>query len=218
MHEDEHLMVLNKPAGIAVHGGSGVSLGVIEAVRALRPGGTYELVHRLDRDTSGCLAIAKDRPTLLRYHAAFRDGRIKKGYDLVVHGRWARRQRVISAPLLRYALPNGERRVRPDSTGMPARTDFDLVEARDGASWLRAFPRTGRTHQIRVHAASSGHPILGDRKYADRGASVAGVDRLMLHATSLTLPDGDARRRFEAPLDASFLGAWEMVAAHPEHS
>ena len=216
IHEDEHLMVLNKPAGVAVHGGSGVSLGVIEAVRALHPDRTYELVHRLDRDTSGCLAIAKDRSTLLQYHAAFRDGRVKKGYDLVVHGRWPRRLRAIRTPLLRYALPNGERRVRPDSTGMRARTDFEVVESRDGATWLRAFPRTGRTHQIRVHAASSGYPILGDQKYADRGMAVAGVNRLMLHASSLTLPSGDARRRFEAPLDASFLDAWEMLAAGPE--
>lgn len=216
IHEDEHLMVLNKPAGVAVHGGSGISLGVIEAVRALHPGRTYELVHRLDRDTSGCLAIAKDRSTLLQYHAAFRDGRVKKGYDLVVHGRWPRRLRAIRTPLLRYALPNGERRVRPDSTGMRARTDFELVESRDGATWLRAFPRTGRTHQIRVHAASAGYPILGDQKYADRGMAVAGVNRLMLHASSLTLPSGDARRRFEAPLDVSFLDAWEMLAAGPE--
>ena len=216
VHEDEHLMVLNKPAGVAVHGGSGISLGVIEAVRASHPGGTYDLVHRLDRDTSGCLAIAKDRSTLLRYHAAFRDGRVKKAYDLVVHGRWPRRRRAIRTPLSRYVLPNGERRVRPDSTGMHARTDFEFIEAREGATRLRAFPRTGRTHQIRVHAASSGNPIIGDQKYADRGTAIAGVNRLMLHASSLTLPVGDARRRFEAPLDASFLEAWEMLAASPE--
>ncbi len=211
IHEDEHLLVLNKPAGVAVHGGSGISLGVIEAVRALYPGGTYELVHRLDRDTSGCLAIAKNRSTLLQYHAAFRDGRVKKGYDLVVHGRWPRRLRAIRTPLLRYVLPNGERRVRPDSAGMRARTDFEIVEARDGATRLRAFPRTGRTHQIRVHAASSGFPIVGDQKYADRRAAIAGVNRLMLHASSLALPAGDARRRYEAPLDASFQDVWEML-------
>ena len=213
IHEDEDLLVLNKPAGVAVHGGSGISLGVIEAVRALHPGARYELVHRLDRDTSGCLAIAKNRSTLLHYHAAFRDGRVKKGYDLVVHGRWPRRLRAIRTPLSRYVLPNGERRVRPDSTGMRARTDFELAEARDAATWLRAFPRTGRTHQIRVHAASSGYPIVGDQKYADRGTAIPGVNRLMLHASSLTLPAGDARRRFEAPLDASFREAWEALAS-----
>ena len=215
IHEDEHLMVLNKPAGVAVHGGSGISLGVIEAVRALHPGGTFELVHRLDRDTSGCLAIAKDRSTLLHYHAAFREGRVKKGYDLVVHGRWPRRLRSVRTPLLRYEMPNGERRVRPDSAGMPARTDFERVDARDGATWLRAFPRTGRTHQIRVHTASSGHPIIGDQKYADRGAAIAGVNRLMLHASSLALPVGDERRRYEALPDAPFLATWEMLAAGP---
>lgn len=213
LYEDEHLMVLNKPAGVAVHGGSGVSLGVIEALRAARPGAMFELIHRLDRDTSGCLAIAKDRATLLQHHAAFRDGRVKKRYDLVVHGRWPRRLRSLRAPLLRYLLPNGERRVRPDTSGMPARTDFELVDARDGGTWLRAFPRTGRTHQIRVHAATAGHPIVGDQKYADRAAAIAGVNRLMLHASALTLVAGDERQRFEAPLDASFLGMWEMIAA-----
>ena len=216
LYEDEHLMVLNKPAGVAVHGGSGVSLGVIEALRAVRPGGAFELIHRLDRDTSGCLAIAKDRPTLLQHHAAFRDGLVKKRYDLVVQGRWPRRLRSIRAPLSRYVLPNGERRVRTDAAGMRARTDFEFVDARDGVTWLRAFPRTGRTHQIRVHAATAGHPIIGDQKYADRGAAIAGVKRLMLHASLLTLVVGDERRRFEAPLDASFLGVWEMAATDPE--
>ena len=211
IYEDEHLMVLNKPAGVAVHGGSGVSLGVIEALRAMRPRGTYELIHRLDRDTSGCLAVAKDRATLLKYHAAFREGRVKKSYDLVVHGRWPRRLRVIRSPLSRYVLPNGERRVRPDAAGMPARTDLEPVHVRDASTWLRAFPKTGRTHQIRVHAATAGHPIIGDEKYADRGAAIAGVNRLMLHASSLTLPAGEGHRRFEAPLDASFLEVWEML-------
>ena len=212
LHEDEHLIVLNKPAGVAVHGGSGISLGVIEALRAARAGGAFELIHRLDRDTSGCLAVAKDRATLLTHHAAFREGRVGKRYDLIVHGRWPRRLRSIRVPLLRYTLPNGERRVRRDAAGMRARTDIEVVEAREVASWLRAFPRTGRTHQIRVHAATSGHPILGDRKYADRGSAIAGVDRLMLHASSLTLSVGDERRRFDAPLDASFLKVWETLA------
>ena len=215
LYEDEHLMVLNKPPGVAVHGGSGVSLGVIEALRAMHPGGAFELIHRLDRDTSGCLAIAKDRSTLLQHHAAFREGRVKKRYDLVVHGRWSGRLRSVRAPLLRYVLPNGERRVRQDAAGMRARTDFELVDAREGVTWLRAFPRTGRTHQIRVHAATAGHPIVGDQKYADRGTAIAGVNRLMLHASSLNLVIGDERRRFEAPLDASFLGVWEMLAMDP---
>ena len=137
LYEDEHLMVLNKPAGVAVHGGSGVSLGVIEALRAMHPGGAFELIHRLDRDTSGCLAIAKDRSTLLQHHAAFREGRVKKRYELVVHGRWLRRVRSVRAPLLRYVLPNGERRVRPDAAGMRARTDFEL-RRRAGACHLAA--------------------------------------------------------------------------------
>ena len=215
VYEDDHLLVLDKPAGFAVHGGSGVSLGLIEALRAARPDGTYELIHRLDRDTSGCLAVAKDRSTLLQYHAAFRDGRVGKRYDLVVHGHWSRRLRTIRTPLLRYVLPNGERRVRQDTAGQRARTDFEVVDARKHVTWLRAFPQTGRTHQIRVHAASAGHPIVGDQKYADRGAAIAGVNRLMLHASSLTLPVEGERRRFEAPPDAPFREMWETLARQP---
>jgi len=130
-----------------------------------------------------------------------------------VHGRWPRRLRVIRAPLVRYVLPNGERRVRPDAAGLPARTDLEPIDARDAATWLRAFPKTGRTHQIRVHAATAGHPIVGDQKYADRSAAIAGVNRLMLHASSLMLPVEGGHRRFEAPLDASFLEVWDVLAA-----
>ena len=211
LHEDRHLVVLDKPAGIAVHGGSGVSAGVIEGLRAMDPRGWFELVHRLDRDTSGCLAVAKDRATLLELHGAFRAGAVKKSYDLVVQGRWPRRLRTVRDRLRRYTLPNGERRVRVDGAGAPARTDFEVVEATDACTWLRAFPRTGRTHQIRVHAAAQGHAVVGDRKYADRGAAGRPAPRLMLHASSLAFALNGTRRRFSAPPDELFMATWERL-------
>ncbi len=211
LYEDRHLVVLDKPAGIAVHGGSGVSAGVIEALRAAHPDGWFELAHRLDRDTSGCLAVAKDRGTLLELHRAFREGAVRKSYDLVVEGRWPRRLRTVRDRLRRYTLPNGERRVRVDGAGAPARTDFEVVETAPASTWLRAFPRTGRTHQIRVHAAAHGHPILGDRKYADRHAARPGVRRLMLHASSIALPLAGGRRRFHAPPGQPFEAAWDRL-------
>lgn len=211
LYEDRHLVVLDKPAGIAAHGGSGVSAGVIEALRAMSPEQGFELVHRLDRDTSGCLVIAKDRRTLLELHGAFREGAVRKSYDLVVDGRWPRRLRTVRDRLRRYTLPNGERRVRVDGEGLPARTDFEVVEAAEACTWLRAFPRTGRTHQIRVHAAARGHAILGDRKYADRKGTGPSVRRLMLHASSIAFPLDGRRRRFEAPPDRRFVETWESV-------
>lgn len=218
LFEDARLIVLDKPAGVAVHGGSGVVAGVIEALRGARAESGLELAHRLDRDTSGCLAIAKDRGTLLALHTAFREGRVKKTYDVIVAGRWPRRVRTMQAALQRYTLPNGERRMRVSAAGAPARTDFDVHKTSASATWLRAFPRTGRTHQIRVHAAFGGHPILGDAKYAKRGGAAAGVRRLMLHATSIAFELDAKRRRFEASPDADFAAAWERWAALGEAS
>ena len=211
VYEDRRLLVLDKPAGIAAHGGSGVSAGVIEALRALHPEQRFELVHRLDRDTSGCLVIAKDRHTLLELHRVFREGAVRKSYDLVVEGHWPRRLRTVRDCLRRYTLPNGERRVRVDTEGMPARTDFEVVEPAGACTWLRAFPRTGRTHQIRVHTAARGHPILGDRKYADRGGMGRAARRLMLHASSIAFPLDGRRHRFEAPRDQRFVETWERM-------
>ena len=211
VYEDRRLVVLDKPAGVAAHGGSGVSAGVIEALRAMYPQQAFELVHRLDRDTSGCLVIAKDRHTLLELHRAFREGAVRKSYDLVVEGHWPRRLRTVRDRLRRYTLPNGERRVRVDAEGLPARTDFEVVESAGACTWLRAFPRTGRTHQIRVHAAARGHPILGDRKYADRGGRGRAARRLMLHASSIAFPLDGRRRRFEAPRDQRFVETWERM-------
>ena len=210
LFDSSDLLVLNKPSGIAVHGGSGVSAGVIEMLRHADPHGTYELAHRLDRDTSGCLAIARNRSTLLALHEAFREGLVRKRYEAVVMGAWPAGLRTVRSPLLRYALANGERRVRVDSAGDAARTDFEIVERADGvgaATWLAVFPRTGRTHQIRVHAASNGHPVLGDDKYGGRDGA-AKAPRLMLHAASLRFPDG---RRFEAEPDERFKTIWKRI-------
>lgn len=204
VYEDRDMVVLDKPSGLAAHGGSGVSFGVIEILRRQDPGTRYELAHRLDRDTSGCLAVAKRRSALTALHAAFRDGTVRKRYDLVVSGRWPTTRRTVRDALERYRLPNGERRVRVAPGGDPARTDFAVVarrddESTDPATWLAATPRTGRTHQIRVHAAAAGHPIWGDDKYAPNSGG-----RLMLHATELTLPIADRVVRAAAPLPGEF--------------
>lgn len=202
VYHDDELVVLDKPSGMAVHGGSGVSFGVVETLRRFDPSTPYELVHRLDRDTSGCLAVAKTRRTLLAMHAEFRRGRVKKRYDLVVAGSWPSHLRTVHEPLERYVLASGERRVRVSDSGEPARTDFRVVEAFGGSTWLAAHPRTGRTHQIRVHAAACGHPILGDDKYA-RGEPET-YPRLMLHASELALTVLDQPMRFTSPLPDEF--------------
>ena len=206
VYEDDDLLVLDKPSGVAVHGGSGVAFGVVETLRRARPQLAYELAHRLDRDTSGCLLLAKKRGSLLRLHAQFRTGRIRKRYDLIVAGRWPRERRRVSEPLERYRLASGERRVRAAAGGEPARTEFRVARQADHATWLVARPRTGRTHQIRVHAACVGHPVLGDDKYGGRCAPDA--PRLMLHASSIECEIGGARRSFEAPLPLAFAEWW----------
>ena len=201
LYQDDDLIVLDKPSGMAVHGGSGVAFGVVEILRHFDAHTRYELAHRLDRDTSGCLALAKNRRTLLRLHQQFRDGSVGKRYDLIVSGHWPAGRRSVDEPLRRYLRADGERRVRVAADGEPARTDFAVVARLNDATWLAAFPKTGRTHQIRVHAAAAGHPVVGDTKYGrptDRGG------RLLLHASTLTLAVGDGRRRFEAPLPAAF--------------
>jgi len=151
---------------------------------------------------------------LLELHAAFREGRVAKTYDVLVHGRWPRRTRSVLSPLTRYVTAGGERRVRVDSdAGKPARTDFAVIESLDSASWIRAFPHTGRTHQIRVHCRQAGHPIVGDEKYSSDAqldiARRAGARRLCLHATSLSVTLGGHVRKFEAPVPDDFRAAWK---------
>lgn len=215
--EDEQLLVLDKPAGMPVHGGSGLSYGAIEALRRLRPDADLALAHRLDRDTSGCLMVAKSRSALLELHRALRDREVKKDYVLVVLGRWSRRTTTVRLPLRRYLTASGERRVRVAEDGKASRTDFEIRETAPRATLLGARLHTGRTHQIRVHAAASGHPVAGDGKYSspEQLAAVrdAGVHRLCLHAAELVLTLNGHKRRFSAPLPADLRDAWEVLAS-----
>ncbi|CAK0754427.1 23S rRNA pseudouridine(955/2504/2580) synthase [Gammaproteobacteria bacterium] len=213
LHEDNGLLVLNKPAGLAVHGGSGLRFGAIEVLRALRPDAPcLELVHRLDRDTSGLLMVAKRRSMLRRLHTLLRAGGVDKRYLALVRGTWQGGARNVDAPLFKNHLQSGERIVRVDTTGKEAVTRFIplsppsscSVPAR--ASLVEARPITGRTHQIRVHAAHAGYPVAGDEKYGDpdfnRLARGWSLNRLFLHARYLKLETEDGRELFlEAPLD-----------------
>ena len=209
LYEDERLLFVNKPSGLAVHGGSGVSLGLIEVLRALRPTQRQlELVHRIDRDTSGCLMVAKRRSALRTIQTLQREGRIGKRYLALLAGRWRRDSALVDAPLRKNLLSGGERVVRVDAAGKPSRTRFRVVSRFAEATLVEATLETGRTHQIRVHAAYLGTPILGDLKYGDAAANRRfrglGLRRLFLHAASLRLrwPDGGRRYAVEAPLPA----------------
>jgi 23S rRNA pseudouridine955/2504/2580 synthase len=190
LYEDERVIVLDKPAGLAVHGGSGINLGVIETLRAMRPGEDLELVHRLDRDTSGCLLISKRRSALRHLHAQLREGAVVKRYLALVCGQLPRRELLIDAPLYTDRVRGGERVVRVDrDRGKPSRTRFRLRQRFGALTLVEAELDTGRTHQIRVHAQHLGAPIAGDPKYGDpiinshlRGL---GLTRLFLHASTL---------------------------------
>ncbi|MGM1053548.1 MAG: RluA family pseudouridine synthase [Pseudomonadota bacterium] len=205
--EGRDWLVINKPAGLAVHGGSGVKIGLIEALRQVREDLDFlELVHRLDRDTSGCLLLAKSRPALLSLNTALKEQKMDKRYLALVAGRWPARRDYVAARLDRYILANGERRVRVDPKGKVSRTRFAVREAFARATLMEAEPVTGRTHQIRVHAAHTGQPLLGDDKYASRASQrlslSLGVGRLFLHAESLTFPEPTSGRpvQIKAPL------------------
>lgn len=208
LYEDKYLLVLNKPAGIAVHGGSGLSYGVIEALRVLRPEEKQlELVHRLDRETSGCLLVAKRRSALRILHELLRSNQVDKCYLALLAGQWQRKRANVDAPLLKNTLQGGERVVRVDPEGKPALTRFRLLERLPDATLVEAKPVTGRTHQIRVHALHLGHPILGDSKYGDerrnRVCREQGLRRLFLHAASIRFrwPGEDRDQYIEAPLE-----------------
>ena len=211
LHEDDLLIVLNKPAGLAVHGGSGIRAGVIEGLRALRPKAELELVHRLDRETSGCLLVAKRRSFLRRVHALLRDQRgMHKEYVAVVAGRWPDVD-MVDRPLSTWVRGGGERRGRVDhESGKPSRTRFSVERVGAGMTLVRAEPVTGRTHQIRVHAASEGCPVIGDLKYGDdarnaRAREEFGVRRMLLHAERVTVNEPETGYTLEvhAPLDES---------------
>jgi len=208
IYEDKRLLVLNKPSGVAVHGGSGVSFGVIEALRAARPDAPFlELAHRLDRDTSGCLVVAKRRSALRAFHQLLRDGGIDKRYLALVMGRWTGGEQRVEAPLRKNTLSSGERVVRVDPTGKSALSLFQPVSIFKDSTLVQVKLITGRTHQVRVHAAHAGHALAGDRKYGDpafnRLMAGRGLKRLFLHASALsfTLPlEGAAPVEISAPL------------------
>lgn len=208
IYEDEQLLILNKPAGLAVHGGSGISLGLIEALRITRAQAPFlELVHRLDRDTSGCVMIAKTRAMLTYLHQCLREGTIEKHYFALVQGQW-QGGKVIEAPLLKYVLRSGERMVKVAPQGKFAQTTIKILKSYPQATLLQAVPLTGRTHQIRVHCAFMGHPIVGDRKYgklADNRSSLNQCERLFLHAHQLViqLPNQRQPLRVTSPLPSA---------------
>lgn len=207
IYEDSKLIVVNKPSGLAVHGGSGLSYGLIEALRQIRPDNrTLELVHRLDRDTSGCLVIAKRRSMLRHLHNELQQKhKVQKVYNALVIGKWPVRKQLVNAPLQKNVLQSGERMVRVDMDGKKSRTEYKVLERYQKATLVEAMPITGRTHQIRVHCLHGGHAILGDDKYGRDEDNLAfrefGLKRLFLHAASIEfrLPEGDTLK-IEAPL------------------
>jgi 23S rRNA pseudouridine955/2504/2580 synthase len=208
LYEDDHILVLNKPSGTAVHGGSGLSFGVIEGLRALRPEARFlELVHRLDRDTSGILLVAKKRSALRSLHEQLREKGMQKDYLALVRGQWQSHMKVVQAPLLKNILQSGERIVRVNSEGKASETRFKVEERYIFATLVRCSPVTGRTHQIRVHTLHAGHPIAFDDRYGDREfdkqLAGTGLNRLFLHAAALrfTHPNTGEIMRVEAPLD-----------------
>ena len=218
--EDKALIVINKPAGIAVHGGSGLNFGVIEAFRQLRPDAKeLELVHRLDRDTSGLLMIAKKRSMLRHLHAELRGDGVDKRYMALVRGHWATAKKQVNAPLLKNTLRSGERMVEVNDEGKEALTIFRVLRRfGEFATLIEAKPVTGRTHQIRVHALHAGHSIAGDSKYGDedftREIRDAGGKHLFLHAYALRvpLPDG-GELQLEAPVDEMWARTLERLGA-----
>ena len=191
--EDEALIVVDKPSGVAVHGGSGVSFGVIEQLRRARPLAKFlELAHRLDRETSGLLVVAKKRLALTKLHDMFRDGGINKRYLALVKGRWRNELQHVKLPLHKYLTAEGERRVSVDAEGKAAHSIVRLVARWENFSLVEVELKTGRTHQIRVHLSHLGFPIAGDDKYGDfslnKDLHKAGLRRMFLHAAKLALP------------------------------
>jgi 23S rRNA pseudouridine955/2504/2580 synthase len=224
IHEDERLLVLNKPAGLAVHGGSGLSFGVIEALRALRPDESLELAHRLDRDTSGCLLVARKPAALRALHALLREGQVEKHYAALVAGRWRLGRKTIDAPVLTHTRQGGERMVRVHAAGKIALSVFAPQESFDDlATLMDVTIQTGRTHQIRVHAAFAGHPVAGDDKYGDREVNAKlkeyGLRRMFLPASSVAFewPDTRVAFRIACELPADLAQVLAMLPGRRRH-
>ncbi|MES2623926.1 MAG: RluA family pseudouridine synthase [Pseudomonadota bacterium] len=219
LFEDDQLMVLNKLAGLPVHGGTGVKLGLIEALRAMRPDlPALELVHRLDKGTSGCIVLAKSGKARKGLTSAFREREVEKVYHALVVGRWPKHITKVDASLARQAERGGERRVEISSEGKEARTDFKILRQFANATLMEARPLTGRTHQIRVHAALAGCPLVGDDKYNSESSNVVfariGIKRLCLHAAEVSFPHPDSGKiqQVRADYDAAFTQALELLA------
>jgi len=218
--EDDNLLVLDKPAGLAVHGGSGVSFGAIEGLRALRPGATLELVHRLDRDTSGVLLVAKNAATLRTVHALLRDSdSFDKRYLALLKGKWDLGRKRIDIPLRTDLRVGGERTVKVDASGKPSISDFRPVQFYGKrASLMEVAILTGRTHQIRVHALHAGHPVAGDQKYGDEELNTEmkafGLNRMFLHAHSVSFewPSG-GEFSVNTPLPPELAAVVDQLAA-----
>ena len=223
-YEDASFLVVDKPSGIAVHGGSGVSFGVIESLRAARPQAKMlELAHRLDRDTSGLLIVAKRRSALVELHRMLREGEIEKVYVAVVKGSPARREFDIRESLHKHVNARGERRVSVKEGGLSAFTKVKVLHATEEFSLVELRLMTGRTHQIRVHLAHAGHPVLGDDKYGDfelnRRVAKQGIKRLFLHACRLSLKHPVEKKpiKLESPLPADMQSFVEAQLALPAH-
>jgi 23S rRNA pseudouridine955/2504/2580 synthase len=219
LFEDERLLAVNKPAGMAVHGGSGVSFGVIETLRVLRPQAkSLELAHRLDRETSGCLLIAKRRSALRVLHQAFREGRVEKRYLALLTGAWEGGERAVDLPLEKNRLQGGERMVKVGGAGKRSESVFRPINRYPAATLAEVEILTGRTHQIRVHAAHLGHPVAGDEKYGDREANKAlkayGLKRMFLHAHHIVFghPETGERLELTAPLDGELQSVLDRLA------
>ena len=206
LYEDKRLLVIDKPSGVAVHGGSGVSHGIVELLRHARPEiRDLSLVHRLDRETSGCLVLAKRRSALRELHQKFRDGLVEKNYLALVIGDWQHGEVLVDAPLEVRHRKGGERHVIVSEAGKPAETKIRLSRRYGDYSLVQCSPLTGRTHQIRVHAAAAGHPLAGDERYGEEGANrrlkKLGLPRLFLHAQSIAFQDDSGNDlHFTAPL------------------
>lgn len=211
--------MVNKPAGLAAHGGSGIEFGLIESLRALKPEQRFlELAHRLDKETSGCLIVAKRRSALRNLHEQFRQRIVKKRYLTLVPGKWDRRVHLVDAPLVRNELRSGERMVEVSfKNGAPSSTGYDVVEFLNGATLMAAMPHTGRTHQIRVHSAYVKHPVGGDEKYGDKDFNAflksIGLKRMFLHAFKITFinPADGKMLKVEAPLPPELEHAVEIL-------
>ncbi len=221
LYEDDKLLILNKPAGMAVHGGTGIQGGLIEYLREIRPQNKFlELAHRLDRDTSGCLMIAKSRAMLVELHELLRDREVRKIYRVLVVGSWPKQVHKVDAPLQKNVLSSGERIVKVAREGQESVTTFNVIERFPAITLMEAFPHTGRTHQIRVHCACTGHPVVGDDRYGEGKinqelSKQLDSKRMFLHAYTLklTIPSTGVEINVEAPLDDH----WETAIRRAAH-